>query len=141
MIDISNIVLREVRTAVTAVYTDCECLSYNPDTISQYPCVTVSEMDNYTYEESLDDLNSEHHAVVVYEVSAYSNSSSGAKTEAKKIINIVDDTMLGMRFTRMLKTEAPNKDRSVYRIYARYRAIVSEAFVSGGDTIHQVYRR
>lgn len=141
MIDVSNIVLREVRTAVTAVYSDCECLSYNPDTISKYPCVTVSEMDNYTYEESLDDTNAEHHAVVTFEVNAYSNNSQGSKAEAKKIFNLADNAMLGIKFTRLLKTEAPNKDRSVYRIYARYRGIVSEGYTANGDTVHQIYRR
>lgn len=141
MIDISNVVLRHIREAVTSEYANCECLSYNPDTISAYPCVTVSEMDNYTYEESLDDSNSEHHAVVVFEINAYSNNSAGTKSEAKKIMNIVDNTMLGLRFTRTLKTELPNKDRSVYRVYARYKAVVSAGTDIGGDTIHQVYRR
>lgn len=141
MIDVSNVVLRHIREAVTAIYTDCTCLSYNPDTISEYPCVTVSEMDNYTYEESLDDSNAEHHAVVVFEVNVYSNNSQGAKTEAKKIMNIADNTMLGLRFTRTLKTELPNRDRSIYRIYCRYKAIVGTDFASGSDTINQVYRR
>ena len=141
MVDVINVILRHVKNAVTAEYQDCECLSYNPDSISKYPCVTVSEMDNYTYEESLDNENKEHHAVVVVELNAYSNSTEGAKTQAKKIMNIADNTMLGLRFVRTMKTEVPNRDRSVYRIYARYKAVVSEEFVDGGDTIHQVYRR
>lgn len=141
MIDIANVILREVKEAVQTVYTDCNCISYNPDTISTYPCVTVVEKDNYTYTASQDDSSSENHATVVFEVQVYSNNSQGKREEAKKILNLADEAMLKCNFTRTVKSELPNVDRSVYRLYARYRAVVARSTDINGNTVHQVYRR
>ena len=141
MIDISNVILREIKTAVQTTYPDCQCLSYNPDTISKYPCVTVVQKDNYMYDGSLDDRNVEHHANVVFEVQVYSNNSQGKREEAKKILNIADKAIVGCNFTRSLTSELPNVDRGVYRLYARYRAVVAEGVDINGNTVHQIYRR
>lgn len=141
MIDIANVILRIVKDAVQAQYSDCDVLSYNPDVISKFPCVTVVEKDNYTYTGSQDDTSSENHARVVFEIQAYSNNTSGKKEEAKKLLALADEAMLGSNFTRQLKTELPNADRSVYRLYASYTAVVAKGVNINGDTVHQIYRR
>ncbi len=141
MIDIANVVLREVTEAVQAEYPNCDVLSYNPDVISKFPCVTVVEKDNSTYRRSQDNMSSENHAEVVYEIQAYSNSTEGKKQEAKKLLSLADEVMLNSNFTRQLKTELPNKDRSVYRLYASYTAVVAKPVEINGNTVHQIYRR
>lgn len=141
MIDIANVILREVTEAVQAEYSNCDVLSYNPDVISKFPCVTVVEKDNSTYRRSQDNTSSENHAELVYEIQAYSNNSSGKKEEAKKILALADEAMLSNNFTRTLKSELPNADRSVYRLYASYTAIASKGTDINGNTVHQIYRR
>jgi hypothetical protein len=63
--------------------------------------------------------------VVVYEVNAYSNKTSGKKAECKAIMAIVDNVMNGLGFTRTAKTPI-NADPARYRLFARYRAVVSQ---------------
>ena len=141
MIDIANVMLRVVKEAVQAEYPNCDVLSYNPDTISKFPCVTVVEKDNFVYRRSQDNTSSENHAEVVIEVQAYSNSTAGKKQEAKKLLSLADEAMLNSNFTRTLKTELPNTDRSVYRLYASYTAVVAKPVEINGNTVNQIYRR
>lgn len=141
MIDIANVILRIVKEAVQAEYPNCDVLSYNPDTISKFPCVTVVEKDNSVYRRSQDNTSSENHAELVFEVQAYSNNTEGKKQEAKKLLSLADEAMLSNNFTRTLKSELPNADRSVYRLYASYTAIVAQSVEINGDTVHQIYRR
>ena len=142
MIDISNVIVKKVRTAVTAVYQDAYVVSTNPDSISTYPCIAVVEYDNYTYERSLDNTAAEHHANVVYEINVYTNNADGKREQAKDIIKIVDTVMINNLFTRDLLRPMPNADRSVYRMYARYKGVVGSGETDAlGNTIHQMYRR
>ena len=74
-----------------------------------------------------------------YEIQAYSNNTAGKQEEAKSLLALADDAMIGIKFERTMKTPLPNKDRSVYRLYASYRAVVAKGVVINGDTVHQVY--
>lgn len=142
MIDVSNVILRKIKAAVTATYQDAEILSYDPDSITSYPCVTVVEHDNYTHVRSLDNTLAEHNANVVFEINVYTNAQDGRRTQAKDIVGIVDNVMLGNKFTREMLNPLPNIDKSVYRMYARYSAIVGADETDGnGDTINRIYRR
>jgi hypothetical protein len=52
---------------------------------------------------------------------------SGKKTECKAIIALIDSKMEALGFTRTLMNPVPNEeDATVYRMVARYRAIVSK---------------
>lgn len=142
MIDISNIVLRVVKEAVRAEYSDCYFTTSNPDSVSQNRVVSITENNNSTYEKSLDYENREHHANVTFQIDVYSNSTDGKKEEAKAIQALVDDAMLGMSFKRVFCNPTPNIDRSYYRITSRYEAVVSEGYIDGdGNTVHNIYRR
>ena len=57
----------------------------------------------------------------------YSNKQSGKKAECKAIIALIDKRMEALGFTRTLLNPVPNEeDATVYRMVARYRAIVSK---------------
>ena len=83
----------------------------------------------------------EHHTRVLYEVNVYSNKTSGAKSEAKKILEIVDSSFQNMKFTRTFKQPIPNADKTIYRIVARYEAVIAEYQTIGEDKVYQVYRQ
>lgn len=142
MIDVENLVIDTISKALKAsAYSSTLVVSDYTDTPSSFPCVSVIEMDNYTYRRTQDNDLKEHHTNVMYEVNVYSNKSSGSKSEAKKIMEIVDTTFQNMKFTRTVKQAIPNKDKTIYRIVARYEAIIGEGTVSGKNTVYQVYRR
>ena len=141
MIDVENIVLRTVKERVQAVYPDCYFTTTNPDSVSKSRVVSMTAVDNYTYQRSLDDSLYEHHAQIELQFDVYSNNADGKKAEAKELMNLVDEAMQSMKFTRYYCNPTPNIDRSYYRITARYRAIVAEGVEINGDTVYQIYRR
>ena len=142
MIDVSNIVLREVKNKVHTVYSDCYITTTNPDEVTQGRVIALQEKNNTTYERSLDFENKEHHANVYYQVDVYSNSADGKMQDAKCLMKLVDEAMLGLSFKRTMCQPTPNVDRSYYRMTARYEAVVSEGMLDNkGNVWHNFYRR
>ena len=142
MIDVENLVIDTISKALKAsAYSSTLVVSDYTDTPSSFPCVSVIEADNYTYRRTQDDDLKEHHTSVMYEVNVYSNKTSGSKSEAKKIMEIVDTTFQNMKFTRTVKQAIPNRDKTIYRIVARYEAVIGEYQTIGQNKVYQVYRR
>ena len=134
MIDIEsevfNIVSKATRAKYPKIYMTGEYVKSPPS----FPCVSLIETDNQIYRNTRDSGNIENHAQVLYEVNAYSNKTSGKKAECKAIIAFIDTQMEALGFTRTLMNPVPNKeDATVYKMVARYRAIVSKEKV--------IYRR
>ena len=136
MIDVENLVIDTISKAIGAsAYSNTLVVSDYTDTPSSFPCVSVIEADNYTYRRTQDNDLKEHHTNVMYEVNVYSNKTKASKEEAKAILDIVDTAFQNIKFTRTLKQSIPNRDKTVYRIVARYRAIIGEAQTIGNNTV------
>lgn len=141
MIDIENKVLSVVREAVLAQYPTASVYGEYVEVPESFPCVTVTEDTNYTYVYTKDEQLAEHHAEVQYAVNVYSNKQTGAKLEAKAIMNIADNAMQGMKFWRTMTRQIPNVDRTIYRLIARYRAVVGEPTQVGDDLVFHMYQK
>jgi hypothetical protein len=141
VIDIENKVFSTVATALRAVFNPISVYGEYTETLATFPCVTLIEDDNTTYQRTQDDSLQEHHASLMYTANIYSNKSSGRKAEAKAIADLVDTTMQGMKFTRTMRSQTPNIDRSIYRITIRYTAVVEEGKTENGDIVYQIFRR
>lgn len=141
MIDIENKVLSVVREAVLAQYPTASVYGEYIDVPASFPCVTVTEDTNYTYVYSKDDSVAEHHAEVQYAINVYSNLETGAKLQARAVLKVADDAMQGMKFWRTMTRQVPNVDRTIYRVIARYHAIVGEPRHDGDDLVYQIYQR
>lgn len=127
MIDIETMVFglvsRELRGKFKGIYVTGEYVKAPP----RFPCVTVIEMDNSVYTKSQSSGAIENHVSVTYEVNVYSNKSEGKKAECKAIVKCVDDIFLDNGFQRVMNQPIPNEaEATIYRIVARYRAIVSK---------------
>lgn len=141
MIDIENKVLSVVRDAVLAKYPNATVYGEYVDVPASFPCITVTEDTNYTYVYSKDDSVSEHHAEVQYAINVYSNLEVGAKLQARAVLKVADDAMQSMKFWRTMTRQVPNVDRTIYRVIARYHAIVGEPRQDGDDLVYQIYQR
>ena len=141
MIDIENKDLSVVREAVLAQYPTASVYGEYVEVPASFPCVTVTEDTNYTYVYTKDEQLAEHHAEVQYAVNVYSNKQTGAKLEAKVIMNIADNAMQSMKFWRTMTRQVPNVDRTIYRLIARYRAVVGEPTQVGNDLVFQMYQK
>lgn len=134
MIDIEtevfSIVSEKVRNKFSKIYMTGEYVKSPPS----FPCVSLIEVDNQIYRNTRTTECIENHVQVMYEVNVYSNKKSGKKAECKSIIGFIDSEMQKLGFTRTMLNPVPNEeDATVYRMVARYRAIVSKEKV--------IYRR
>lgn len=121
--DVFNIISKAIRAKYPKIYMTGEYIKVPPS----FPCVSLVEEDNQIYRNTRTSDSNENHVQVVYEANVYSNKTSGRKSECKAILAVIDNLMLNMGFTRTLFTPIPNEeDATVYRMVARYRAIVSK---------------
>ena len=128
--EIFDIISKKVRGMYKSIFMTGEYVKSPPS----FPCVSIIEMDNQIYRNTRTSNYIENHSQVMYEVNVYSNKTSGKKSEAKKILSIIDTVFEKLGFTRIMVSPVPNEqDATIYRIVARYRAIISKEKV--------IYRR
>ena len=98
------------------------------------PYVTLVVVDNVVYEPFINSARIENAVNIMVEVNVYSNKTSGKKEECKKLMKTIDDTLSDLNLVRTFCQPTPNlEDATVYRITARYRAIVDKNLI--------IYRR
>lgn len=143
MIDIENLIVDKVKTALsslTTTYPKMKVVSEYVEKSAEFPLVSVVQTDNYTYTRTQDADLREHEVNVMFEVNVFT-AGKNKKSIAKSIANIVDGEMQDNLFTRIYFSQVPNVDRSIYRIVMRYTAVVAEGVTEGNTTIYQMYRR
>lgn len=119
MIDCENEVYTRVKEAVVSTFPNIDASSEYVNAPASFPHISI-EMTDSTPENQTTAL-SEGMTRCVFTVNVYSNKARGRKTEAKKIINLINDSFTSMNFTRLSQTPVPNlEDSSIYRITARY---------------------
>lgn len=143
MIDIENLIVDKVNTAVSSLlttYPKMKVISEFVEKAEEFPLVSVVQTDNYTHRESQDTSLMEHEANVTFDVNVFTTGKN-KKSTAKLIANTVDEEMQKNLFTRIYFSQIPNVDRSVYRIVMRYTAVVAEGVTNGNNVTYQMYRR
>jgi hypothetical protein len=146
VIDIENIVFdtvaKALRTAFPATSTSKEIFVSGDTTAapSSFPAATLVEMDNATHAATLDSSMTENHADLMYQAEAYSNLSSGKKSQCKAIMAVIDTQMTALGFVRVGSGPQglPNADATKYRMVARYKALAGKSI---DNTKIQIYRR
>lgn len=127
MIDYENEIFNTVATVVRAKYPNIYMVGEYVKTPPRFPCVSLVEMDNQSYQRTEDSCSSENHASVMYEVNIYSNKTVGKKSECKEIAAVIDEQMLALGFARTMLQPIPNMDdATIYRMVGRYSAIISK---------------
>ena len=134
MINIENEVFSIVSKKVREKYKDIYMTGEYVRSPSSFPHASLVEMDNTTYTLTQTSCGNENHASVMYEADVYSNKVKGKKSECKDIISLIDEAMMSLGFTRTMLQPIPNMDdATIYRMVARYKAIVA--------TDKTIYRR
>ena len=134
MIDIEN----RVYTLVKETLGDIDTSSKYISAPSVLPHVSVIQTDSVTYRPTRSNTCNEEHATLTFEVNVYTADN---KAQAKEIIAKIDDLFIGMDFERDMLNEIPNEQRGIYRIFARYMALVSHAVDVEGIPTYYIFRR
>lgn len=127
MINIENDVFNRVSKKVRAEFPDIYMTGEYVKSPPSFPATSLVEMDNTVYDLTRTSSDNENHVTVMYEVNTYSNKTKGKKSECKAIATLIDNEMISLGFTRTMLQPIPNMDdATIYRMTARYTAIVSK---------------
>lgn len=125
MIDFMNEIFTKVATDVRAKHEGVSVSGEYTRRPSQFPTVTLDEIENVTMEELVDSSDTEKFAGVAYRLQVFSNKTSGKKSEARAIFATADSVMLGLGFLRITYTTTPEiYESTIYSITATYEAVV-----------------
>jgi hypothetical protein len=134
MIDAESEIFTKVSTKVREKYPKIFMTGEYVSQPPSFPCISLIEIDNSTFQRTQSNEGRENHVAVSYELNVFSNKEKGKKAECKAIASFVDELMMKMNFTRMMLEPVQNPNsNSIYRMLGRYRAVV------GRD--HTIYRR
>ena len=121
MIDIETEIFNSISVKVREKYSQIFLTGEYVKSPPSFPCASIVEVDNQIYRNTRTTECIENHAQLLYEV------NNGKKAECKEIVSYIDSLMASFGFTRTLLNPVPNEeDATVYRMVARYRAIVSK---------------
>ncbi|MDR0821697.1 MAG: hypothetical protein LBN40_04450 [Oscillospiraceae bacterium] len=127
MIDVETELFSEVSSKVRERYPNINMTGEYVKSPSDFPCVSLVEVDNATFRNTQTTESQENHVVVMYELNVYSNKTKGKKAECKEIVAFIDELLMELNFTRIMLEPVPNQDNAtIYRMLGRYRAIVSK---------------
>lgn len=127
MINVESEIFDKVSTSVRAEFPNVSMTGEYVKSPSSFPHISLEEVDNSMFSSTQTSTEYENHVVLMYEVNVYSNKTRGKKTECKELISIVDNEMQKLGFTRTMLQPIPNMDdATIYRLLARYTAIVSK---------------
>lgn len=121
MIEIENSVFNTVANALRSAYSGISVYGEYAESPSSFPCATLVEDDNSEIPENVTLTRQPETACsLMYTANAYSNLHTGKKAQAKAIMDVIDSCMHSMGFTRTMRNQLPNLDRTIYRVTARY---------------------
>lgn len=119
MIDFSDSIFNHIKNLLEEEYPSCAVRAENDSKPASYPCCTVAETNNTSV--ALDSELVERHARVQYRFQIASNRRDGKRTEAKRILQVIDKWLIENNFRRTGKTETPDLyHASVYKLTAFY---------------------
>ena len=127
MINVESEIFNIVATAIRSAYSDAYVVGEYVKAPARFPCVSIVEIDNATYDRTQTSGGLENHADVTYEINIYSNKTKGKKSECKAIASLIDNEFATLGFSRtMLQPIVNGDDVTIYRMVGRYRGVVSK---------------
>jgi hypothetical protein len=125
MIDYQNEIFTAVATAVRAMHTGAMVIGEYTRSPSQFPAVTLDEIENVTVPALVDSSDEERYCGVTYRLQVFSNKTAGKKAEARAVFSTADAVLFGLGFRRTTYTTTPEiYDSTIYSITATYEAII-----------------
>lgn len=128
MIDIESEVFDTAAKVLRAQFPGIFVAGEQTNSPAAFPAVTIVEIDNSVYQK-MRTTKIENAVQLAYQVDVFSNTSGYKKSEAKKILAVIDAELEKMGFTRTMKEPVDNlQDGSIFRYVARYEAVADKDF-------------
>lgn len=111
-------------------FEDINCTSVEDLAPSTFPTVYCREINKSQTRENITLAFDDSQYRSTFEVQVFTNKTTGAITEADKIMAVVEDAFRQLYFVETYCQPIPNTDQSIYRLVARF-----QKHVCGGDTM------
>ena len=146
MIDIDSMVFDTVYNQLSTQYPDVNITDGYDERMATYPNLVVVATGNVPYQSANTDACAENCTRVTFQLESISNRTGTARSECRELLDKADAVMQSMKFRRTYMSEPQNINRTIWRRYARYEAIVGKpVVVNAGQpdekTVYQMYRR
>ena len=123
MIDYSNEIFTDAATTLRNAVDGITVIGEYVQSPTSFPTVTIDEVSNVP--KYRDSAKTEKFATVRYRVQTFSNKSTGKRSEARNIFNVIDRRFTELGFVRKTYTTTPDVyNSSVYQITATYEAVI-----------------
>lgn len=121
MVDIENEVFNRVAQALRKEFTGIQVYGERIAAMSRFPAVILIEDENARPQGTLSLSNDPQlSADLMYTAEIYSNLTSGKKSEAKRIREVVAREMNDMGFDQTYSNPTDNVDRTIFRYILRF---------------------
>ena len=146
MIDIESLVFNTVYSQLITNHPDVNITAGYDEKRESDTTVVIREVGNVPYAAGNTDDCAENYTRVTYEIEVESDKQGTARSVCKQLLKETDAIMQSMKFRRIHKNRPLSIDRTKYRQYARYEAIVGKPYTintgtANEKTIFQMYRR
>ena len=126
MLDPENLIFSTVANALRNTFDDIFVSGEFTDVPARFPAVTIVQSDNAIVQR-MRTTNIENAVTIMMEINVYTNTVGYKKSEAKEILEVVDNEFAKMGFARILCNPVANlSDATIYRIVARYQASIDK---------------
>lgn len=126
MLDPENLIFSTVANALRNTFDDIFVSGEFTDVPARFPAVTIVQSDNAIVQR-MRTTNIENAVTIMMEINVYTNTVGYKKSEAKDILEVVDNEFAKMGFARILCNPIANlSDATIYRIVARYQASIDK---------------
>ena len=132
MINNASEIFDRITTALKSSDSAVKTSSVYVNAPSSYPFVSIELIEDSVYELGVDSGDIENFANMTYELNVYTKGDT-RMSKAYKLLGVADDLLKSIGFTRIIIQPMQDQNETLYRIIARYEAVV------GKDL--KVYRR
>ena len=123
MLNVFPSVYTDIATPIRAAYPSVFMTGERVAAPTKFPCVMVVEADNYEDAAYRNNTLTEQITALMYEITVYSNLTSGKRSQCIDILQIIDDVMKRKNGTRIARVEGYlDTEGKIYMVTARYRA-------------------
>ena len=133
MINIKTEIYDHVYTTLKDRYPKMNITGEATPTPSHFPCVQIIGLNNTVVSSTQTQSAKENHASLLYQIDIFSNKQSGRMAECDEISGVIDEIFADLNFNRIFMAPTQNASEGIYRVTARYTAVV--------DRYGMLYRR
>lgn len=119
-------VYNKIKTALGTSFSNVYCSSAREPVPESFPAMYLYSINQYRERNAIDLSFSDKQKRFIMQAECYSNLHNGAKLEANKLMDAVENAFNGSMFYCTFRENVDNIDPSVYRVIARFERVIGE---------------